>query len=225
MANKIEWEPFEGGVQITKLVSTDRDITVPETVEGMPVIHLGSRFLMGSPNTGSRSIRVPASITSFDKDAFSGIMGLRTIRYGGDMDTFNRSRLDTEYDCRVVCEKDGFSFDFMAGFPMSFPEFDEAILTTHVTTKVETAMERMSNPYGLEERHREGYVSLLRRKVIPMAEHAITSNNPSELERILSTDILDNGDLRMLLGKSVLSGKTGMTSLIMGAIRERKCGE
>ena len=58
-----------------------------------------------------------------------------------------------------------------------------------------------------------------------MAEHAITGNNPSELDRILSTGILDREDLRTLLGKSVLSGKTSMTSLIMGTIRRMECGD
>ena len=225
MANKIDWEPVDGGVGITKLVSTDRDIVVPEEIDGMPVVHLGSRFLMGSPNSGSRSLRIPSSVVSFDRDAFSGIMGLRTIRYSGNMDVLNNSRLNAEYDCRIVCEGDGFSFDFISGFPMSFPEFDEAILSSHVTTKVETAMERISNPYGLEDHHRDGYVTILRRKVIPMAEHAIIGNNPSELDRILSTGILDREDLRTLLGKSVLSGKTGMTSLIMGTIRRMECGD
>ena len=47
MANKIDVEPCEGGCRITRLVSTDRDITVPDSVDGMAVVEIGPSFMSG----------------------------------------------------------------------------------------------------------------------------------------------------------------------------------
>lgn len=79
MANKFEWSAVAGGVIITKMVSTDRDIVVPDSIDGRIVVELGDRFLMGSPNSDNRSITVPSTVGRFGKDAFSGIMGVNAI--------------------------------------------------------------------------------------------------------------------------------------------------
>ena len=58
------------------------------------------------------------------------------------------------------------------------------------------------------------------RRITPMAEHAVTDNDPGSLSDLYSTGLLDTDALRSLLEISVRSGKVTMTSVIMGLIRK-----
>ena len=88
MANKIESEPCEGGRRITRLVSTDRDIVVPDSIDGSAVVAIGPFFLSGSPASDGRTVTVPGTVAEIDRDAFGGIIGIREIAYGGTMEDF-----------------------------------------------------------------------------------------------------------------------------------------
>ena len=218
MANKFEWSAVADGVIITKMVSTDRDIVVPDSIDGRIVVELGDRFLMGSPNSDNRSITVPSTVGRFGKDAFSGIMGVNAIEYKGDVGNLFSAGMTAEYDFTLRYTMDGTEkiFGFISGFPISFPEFDAAILSTTFRMTPEVAMQRLSDPVMLTDEHREGYAKYLRSRIIPMAERAVADNDPDSLRELFSTG------MRELLKRSVRSGRTAMTSVVMSLIKSGK---
>ena len=224
MANKFEWSAVADGVIITKMVSTDRDIVVPDSIDGRIVVELGDRFLMGSPNSDNRSITVPSTVGRFGKDAFSGIMGVNAIEYKGDVGNLFSAGMTAEYDFTLRYTMDGTEkiFGFISGFPISFPEFDAAILSTTFRMTPEVAMQRLSDPVMLTDEHREGYAKYLRSRIIPMAERAVADNDPDSLRELFSTGILTEDDMMELLKRSVRSGRTAMTSVVMSLIRSGK---
>ena len=224
MANKFEWSAVADGVIITKMVSTDRDIVVPDSIDGRIVVELGDRFLMGSPNSDNRSITVPSTVGRFGKDAFSGIMGVNAIEYKGDVGNLFSAGMTAEYDFTLRYTMDGTEniFGFISGFPISFPEFDAAILSTTFRMTPEVAMQRLSDPVMLTDEHREGYAKYLRSRIIPMAERAVADNDPDSLRELFSTGILTEDDMRELLKRSVRSGRTAMTSVVMSLIKSGK---
>ena len=224
MANKFEWSAVADGVIITKMVSTDRDIVVPDSIDGRIVVELGDRFLMGSPNSDNRSITVPSTVGRFGKDAFSGIMGVNAIEYKGDVGNLFSAGMTAEYDFTLLYTMDGTekTFGFISGFPISFPEFDAAILSTTFRMTPEVAMQRLSDPVMLTDEHREGYAKYLRSRIIPMAERAVADNDPDSLRELFSTGILAEDDMRELLKRSVRSGRTAMTSVVMSLIKSGK---
>ncbi len=224
MANKFEWSAVTGGVIITKMVSTDRNIVVPDSIDGRIVVELGDRFLMGSPNSDNRSITVPSTVGRFGKDAFSGIMGVNAIEYKGDVGNLFSAGMTAEYDFTLRYTMDGTEkiFGFISGFPISFPEFDAAILSTTFRMTPEVAMQRLSDHVMLTDEHREGYAKYLRSRIIPMAERAVADNDPDSLRELFSTGILAEDDMRELLKRSVRSGRTAMTSVVMSLIRSGK---
>ena len=224
MANKFEWSAVADGVIITKMVSTDRDIVVPDSIDGRIVVELGDRFLMGSPNSDNRSITVPSTVGRFGKDAFSGIMGVNAIEYKGDVGNLFSAGMTAEYDFTLRYTMNGTEkiFGFISGFPISFPEFDAAILSTTFRMTPEVAMQRLSDPVMLTDEHREGYAKYLRSRIIPMAERAVADNDPDSLRELFSTGILAEDDMRELLKRSVRSGRTAMTSVVMSLIKSGK---
>ena len=69
-------------------MSTDRDITVPDTVDGMAVVEIGPSFMSGSPASDGRTVTIPASVKKLVTYAFSGMLVIMIIDYGGTLDEF-----------------------------------------------------------------------------------------------------------------------------------------
>lgn len=221
MANKVEWSETSDGVIITRMVSTDRDITVPDTIDGRKVTELADRFLMGSPNADNRSVTIPSSVRRFGRDALSGISGVCSITFGGDITDLFSAEMTADSDFTLHYTYGGTerSFGFVSGFPISFPGFDSAILSASFRMTPEVAMKRLSDPVMLSDEHRDGYAAYLRSRIVPMAERTVAENDPDSLRDLYTTGILDDGDMRELLKRSVRSGRTAMTSVIMSLIR------
>ena len=220
MANKIDSEPFGAGCRVTRLVTTDRDVSVPASVDGVPVVAIGPFFMSGSPVSDGRTVSIPASVTEVDGDAFGGIRGIRGIVYGGTMETFSSFGLDAEYDVEVSTA-DGHVFLFLAGYPMSFPAFDEAIQTMNFKMTQELAVARLRDPVLLTPRCESRYRSYLSERIMPRAEQAVTSGSTERLGELLSTGMFDDAAVRRLMERSLRSGKTAVTSMLMSVLYGR----
>lgn len=227
MANRIDTEPADGGLRVTKVFSTERDIDIPESIGGVPVVAIGPRFLIGCPSAENRKVTFPKSVTDIPFDAFEGVMGVRTIRYMGPFDLFNSFALEAEFDCTVHAGegRDEFTFDFMAGCPMAFPAYDDALMAVGYKLTQEIAMKRLNDPRGLTDKNRGEYEYYLRRRIMPSARHAVTTNDIAKLKEVLATGLMSDGDLRDLLTASLDSGKTAATSVLMSFIRRRAAGK
>lgn len=224
MANKVESEPCEGGRRITRLVSTDRDIVVPDSVDGVAVVAIGPFFLSGSPASDGRTVTVPGTVAEIDRDAFGGIIGIREIAYGGTMEVFCSLGLDAEFDVEVSTA-DGHRFGFLSGYPMRFPAFDEAIQAMNFKMTQELAVSRLRDPVLLTQECGERYRRYLSSRIMPRAEQAVTSGDTSRLAELLSTGMFDDASVRTLMERSLRSGKTAVTSMLMSELYSRRNGE
>ena len=224
MANMIESEPCAGGIRITRLVSTDRDIVIPESIDGSAVVAIGPFFLSGSPASDGRTVTVPGTVVEIDRDAFGGIIGIREIAYGGTMEAFCSLGLDAEFDVEVSTA-DGHRFGFLSGYPMRFPAFDEAIQAMNFKMTQELAVSRLRDPVLLTPECRERYRRYLSSRIMPRAEQAVTSGDTSRLAELLSTGMFDDASVRTLMERSLRSGKTAVTSMLMSELYSRRNGE
>lgn len=224
MANKVESEPCGGGRRITRLVSTDRDIVVPDSIEGAAVVAIGPFFLSGSPASDGRTVTVPGTVAEIDRDAFGGIIGIREIAYGGTMEDFCSLGLDAEFDVEVSTA-DGHRFGFLSGYPMRFPAFDEAIQAMNFKMTQELAVSRLRDPVLLTPECEERYRRYLSSRIMPRAEQAVTSGDTSKLAELLSTGMFDDASVRALMERSLRSGKTAVTSMLMSELYSRRNGE
>lgn len=224
MANKVESEPCGGGRRITRLVSTDRDIVVPDSIDGAAVVAIGPFFLSGSPASDGRTVTVPGTVAEIDRDAFGRIIGIREIAYGGTMEDFCSLGLDTEFDVEVSTA-DGHRFGFLSGYPMRFPAFDEAIQAMNFKMTQELAVSRLRDPVLLTPECEERYRRYLSSRIMPRAEQAVTSGDTSKLAELLSTGMFDDASVRTLLERSLRSGKTAVTSMLMSELYSRRNGE
>ena len=221
MANKIDFEPCTGGCRVTRLVSTDRDIVVPDTIDGTPVVAIGPYFLTGSPASDGRTVTVPGSMKDVDHDAFGGIIGIREIIYGGSMETFCSFGLDAEYDVDVTTS-DGHTFTFLSGYPMRFPAFDEALLAMSFKMTQEIAVKRLRGPVLLTPECESRYRRYLSGRIMPRAEQAVTSGDTGRLNELISTGMFDDDSIRDLMERSLRSGKTAVTSMLMSVLYSRR---
>ena len=221
MANKIESEPCAGGLRITRLVSTDRDIVIPESIDGSTVVAIGPFFLSGSPASDGRTVTVPGTVTGIDRDAFGGIIGIRAIVYGGTMEALCSLGLDAEFDVEVSTA-DGHRFGFLSGYPMRFPAFDEAIQAMNFKMTQELAVSRLRDPVLLTPECEERYRRYLSSRIMPRAEQAVTSGDTARLAELLSTGMFDDDSVRTLMERSLRSGKTAVTSMLMSVLYSRR---
>ncbi len=224
MANKIESEPCAGGIRITRLVSTDRDIVIPESIDDSAVVAIGPFFLSGSPASDGRTVTVPGTVAEIDRDAFGGIIGIREIAYGGTMEDFCSLGLDAEFDVEVSTA-DGHRFGFLSGYPMRFPAFDEAIQAMNFKMTQELAVSRLRDPVLLTPECGERYRRYLSSRIMPRAEQAVTSGDTARLAELLSTGMFDDASVRTLMERSLRSGKTAVTSMLMSELYSRRNGE
>ena len=226
MTSVIDSEAVPGGRRITRMLSMDRTLTIPDSVDGDMVVSIGPSFLSGSPGTGSRTLVIPASVTEIDPCALEGTMGISTIEYGGELTVFEGFKLLNSDDCTLRCIHEGrrFEFDFIADTPMSFPEFDDAVLSLYMRLTPEIALKRLSDPVGLTGENRARYERFVSDRIMPRAEQAISNSDRGSLKQLFDSGMISDEDLRKLLERSLRSGRVGMTSTIMSEIRRRTIG-
>ena len=84
-ADDYEYVINNSGVILTKYTGTDREIVIPDTIEGKPVVRIGNTvngedtFGTFQNNSGIVSIVIPDSVTAIDDNAFSSCKKLSEI--------------------------------------------------------------------------------------------------------------------------------------------------
>jgi hypothetical protein len=219
-AARVETVLTDGGLEITRLITSDSNIVVPATVNGVDVVSLGRQFLRDCHGSSSRTLVIPASVVRASEEALVSLSGLRMINYLGSFEVFNKFKWSISTDCQVTCA-DGFTFNFLAGYSICFPQFDNEILITRQRMSEQIAMERLSNPIMLTDDNREMYIQYMRSRIIPMAEHAIMENDINALHSTLDSDLIPEKDLMGLLEYSLRSGKTSATSVLMSKMNAK----
>jgi hypothetical protein len=70
-------EVTEGGVRIVKYTGRENIVVIPEKIDGMSVVAIGSESFAGS---SVRAVKIPDSVLKIEKGAFSNCNNLSTIR-------------------------------------------------------------------------------------------------------------------------------------------------
>lgn len=219
----VDTEVEDGMLTVTRVVSTDRVVRIPETVDGRMVEALGSSFMSGSSGSNGRTLVIPASVRRVSPDALEGASGISSIEYDGELSVFGGFKLVLGSDCLVRCRNKGedFEFEFMGGTPMCFPEFDDAMLSLCMRLTPEIAVRRLVGPVGLTESNRRRYERFISDSIMPRATQAVASGDERTVTDLIATGMVSDDDLRRLLERSLRSGRIGMTSLLMCEIRRR----
>lgn len=223
MTSKVDFEAMPTGVRVTRLTTIDKNIVIPDNVNGQPVRSIGPRFLSDSRGGSARTLIIPATVTSMDPAALDGTTGIVEIRYEGELEVFEGFKLVCSNDCVVRCPCHGkeFRFEFMANHPMSFPEFDDAVLSLYMRLTPEVALNRLIDPVGLTDVNRDKYRRFISDRIMPRAEQAVSTGDSETLMKLLSTGMISDDDLRRLLDRSLRSGRIPMTSILMSETRRR----
>ena len=223
MTSKVDFDMTPSGVRITKLTTIDKTIVVPDSVNGVPVRSIGPTFLSDSRGGSARTLVIPATVESMDPAALDGTTGIVEIRYEGELERFETFKLLCSNDCVVRCPCQGreFCFEFMANHPMSFPEFDDAVLSLYMRLTPEVALSRLIDPVGLTDANRDKYRRFISDRIMPRAEQAVSTGDSETLGKLLTTGMISDADLRRLLDRSLRSGRIPMTSILMSETRRR----
>ena len=219
MAVTFSSKPAEGGVMLTGVVSNEELITIPESIEGFPVVSIAERSFRNLKGAGTHTIIIPSTVTRSEPDALDLSVNIRHIVYRGSFDTFNAFEWYSECECMVECED--FTFTFPAGHHLSFPLFDEEMLASDMNGFDAVALKRLSKPRYLSDDCRTRYLDRMRKRSMRLAQHAVTSNDPDSLIGIFNADILSDDDLQEILELSLSSGKVAVTSTVMSEINRR----
>jgi hypothetical protein len=192
-------------------------MAIPSEIDGRTVTSLGSMFMMGTMISGSSTLKVPPTVTRIQEDAFYGASGIKSIVLDMDFETFNSFRLIIDYDCRVtVKETEGpRNLDFFKGYPMFFPDFDEEVHKRALRLSEDMAISRLSTPLGLTAENREAYTRYLKERMNVLAERSVSSNDREKMTILSGLNLISEEEYTELIKKSVLSGKTAMTSTLL----------
>lgn len=76
---KVDFEYTNHGTycEITKYIGTDTEVTIPETINGLPVTSIGNSTFKDCSNL--KSVKIPNSVTSIGEGAFNGCESLAGI--------------------------------------------------------------------------------------------------------------------------------------------------
>ena len=219
----VDTEEFENGVRIRCISTFDSDIVIPFEIDGRKVTSLGDRFLLNVRGNGTHTLKIPSSVIDVTQDAFTGSPGIVGIEYDGELETFCGFKIMLDSECRLRCSFNGepYEFTFPAKSIMSFPEFDDNLISSNIGISEETVLSRLSKPALLTDENEKRYRGFMRERIFPRAEHAVVSGNISDLKGMEKAGMLDDGILQSLLERSISSGKTGVTSVLMSMVRKR----
>src|ERR1041385_2786133 len=76
------WSTNEGSITITGFTGTEKNITIPEAITGLPVRRIGNYAFNGQRLV---SITIPDSVTNIGSAAFYGCYSLVTVSLGAGL--------------------------------------------------------------------------------------------------------------------------------------------
>lgn len=227
MGMNMETEPFEDGLRLKCISTFDTDVEIPSEIDGMKVVSLGDRFMLNVRGNGTHTLRIPSTVTDVTQDAFTGSPGIVCIDYDGELEMFCGFRISLENECLLRCRFEGKPYEFL--FParsiMSFPEFDDNLLSSNIGVSEDIVLSRLSKPVLLTADDERQYRSFIHERIIPRATNAVVNGNISDLRHMESARMFDEDILMSLLERSIESGRTSVTSLLMSIIREHHIGK
>jgi len=100
------YEITNGNVTITKYVGSDTDVTIPASIDGLPVISIGESAFSG---TAVKKVTIPQGVTHIDWFAFNSCTALTEIIIPSSVTLIDYGALDNCPKVIVICEKGSYA--------------------------------------------------------------------------------------------------------------------
>lgn len=100
------YEISNGRITITKYVGSDTDVTIPASIEGLPVISIGESAFAG---TTVKKVTIPQGVTHIDWFAFNSCTALTEIIIPSSVTLIDYGAFDYCPKLLVICEKDSYA--------------------------------------------------------------------------------------------------------------------
>ena len=112
----------EGGeVIITKYVGKQTSVTIPNTINGLPVVKIAENAFA---DTKVKSVSLPSSCTKIDWFAFYGCYALTSVYIPSSVETIGYGAFDgCSKKLTVYCEEDSFAEKYAQSFGISYSEY------------------------------------------------------------------------------------------------------
>ncbi len=107
-----------GGITVTGYTGKLTSPTVPERIEGLPVLKIGKRAFA---ETSIRSITLPSCCEEIDWFAFYGCYALNTVYISGNVETIGYGAFESCSKALVIyCESDSYAEKYARSFGIAY---------------------------------------------------------------------------------------------------------
>lgn len=121
--NQAEYEYVKenGGITITKYIGKQTSVTIPQTINQLPVLKIGESAFA---DTKVKSVALPSTCKEIDWFAFCGCFALKTVYIPSTVDKIGYGTFDScSKSLTIYCDDDSFAQKYAQSFGISYSNY------------------------------------------------------------------------------------------------------